>query len=116
MILEYENHPISSMELCKNLNILKKVEYIAHALLFVVLLFFVSNTWLALLLNLPILVYHLYTFINKSYELDATELYKDIKFSKREAIVKIVYYVCLFGFYLFSFIKAVIDFESSSRS
>lgn len=57
------------------------------------------------------------SFITKTYfELDPTELYKDIKYSKREAIVKIICYIALFGFYLFSFIKAVIAFESSSRA
>ncbi len=71
-------------------------------------------------------------YFEKTYELDATELYKEIKGRKREAIFKIVYYIFLFGFYLFrfvifllpfwiptkqsySFIKSVIDFEQASR-
>ncbi|KAL0479024.1 hypothetical protein AKO1_007926 [Acrasis kona] len=110
--MEYEHNHISSMTLCKNINIMIKVEYISHLVLNLVLLIFVKKTWLALLLNAPIILYHIKLFVEKSYELDPTELYKEIKSKKRESIIKIVYYISLFGFYLYSFIKAVIDFES----
>jgi len=111
--MEYENNHISSISLCKNVNIMLKIEYISHLLLSAVLLIFVQSTWVALLLNLPLLAYHLKRFLEKSYELDPTELYKEIKTRKTESIVHIVYYVLLFGFYLYAFIRAVIDFEHS---
>jgi len=92
------------------------IEYIVHALMQVVLLFFITSTWVALLLNLPILLYHTKKFFDGSYLLDATNLYYEVKERKKESIIKIVYYMLLFLFYLFSFIKAVIDYEASSRN
>lgn len=109
--LEYENNHISSISLCKNVNVMIAIEYISHLILNLVLLIFVRQTWVALLLNLPLLLFHLKRFIEKSYELDPTELYKDIRQRKDESIVHIVYYVLLFGYYLYAFIRAVIEFE-----
>ena len=51
------------------------------------------------------------SFFDKTYVLDPTELYKVIRYKKTESIVKMVYYIFLFGFYLFSFIRAVIAFD-----
>ena len=77
-----------------------KIEYIAHTLLNVVLLFFFKSTYLGLLVNLPILLYHGKRFIDKTYLLDASELYNEVKSRKTEAITKIIYYLILFIFYL----------------
>jgi protein cornichon len=77
-----------------------KIEYIAHTLLFIVLSFFYQNTYLGLLVNLPIIIYHAKRFFDKTYLLDASELYNEVKSRKTEAITKIIYYLVLFIFYL----------------
>ncbi|EFC43193.1 predicted protein [Naegleria gruberi] len=100
------------MSLCKNVNIMVKIEYITHVVLCFVLAIFYNNTYVALLLNAPVIIYHLKCYFDRSFELDPTDLYREIGKRKKEAIAHIVYYVVLFGFYLYSFIRAVIDFES----
>ncbi|KAL9647784.1 hypothetical protein ABK040_001354 [Willaertia magna] len=110
--LEYEHNQISSMSLCKNVNIMIKIEYITHILLFVILSVFFNSTYIALILNVPIIIYHIKCYLDKSYELDPTDLYREIGKRKKEAIAHIIYYVILFGFYLYSFIRSVIEFES----
>jgi len=90
-----------------------KIEYISHIVLMLILAVFLPSTWVALVLNLPVFAYHLKRYLDKSYQIDPTEMYKEVKARKTESIVHIVYYVLLFGFYLYSFIRAVIDFEHS---
>lgn len=51
-----------------------------------------------------------------SYLLDATEIFSEVKSRTREAQIKIAYYLVLFIFYLFCFIKAIIDYEQSSKN
>ncbi len=60
--MEYEHSHISSISLCKNLNIMIKVEYISLLVLNLVLAIFIGNTWLAILLNAPIIIYHFKRF------------------------------------------------------
>eukprot|EP01080_Neovahlkampfia_damariscottae_P006558 gene6558-10721_t len=92
-----------------------KIEYIAHTLLNIVLLFFFKSTYIGILVNLPILLYHGKRFIDNTYLLDASELYNEVKSRKTEAITKIIYYLILFIFYLGSFIRAVIAYESAAK-
>uniref|UniRef100_A0A7S1PH21 Uncharacterized protein n=1 Tax=Percolomonas cosmopolitus TaxID=63605 RepID=A0A7S1PH21_9EUKA len=112
--MEYESNHISSISLCKNINMMTKIEYISHMILIAVLMIFFSETYVAIILNLPILIYHMKKFFDKSYVLDPTELYKVIRFKKNESIAKMVYYIFLFAFYLYSFIRAVIAFDQYS--
>ena len=57
--LEYEQNRVSSMGLARNLNILIRIEYLSHALVQIILLLFIGDTYLAILFNLPIFLYHL---------------------------------------------------------
>lgn len=109
--MEYESNHISSISLCKNINLMTKMEYLSHLILVAVLCVFLGETYVAVILNLPIVAYHVWRYIEKSHLLDPTELYKVIRYKKNESLVKMGYYVFLFGFYLYSFIRAVIAFD-----
>src|SRR5690606_24026788 len=114
--IEYENNEISSLHLADSLNILIKIEYISHGVLFLVLCLFIKYTYVAVFLNAFIIAYHIKKYctffvhsntsryLDKTWLLDPAEVYSEVKKRKPESVIKLICYVLLFGFYLYRYI------------
>lgn len=79
----------------------------AHA--FLTVLFLINGQWVALLINLPLLAYNVnkcvgrltVRVINKTYLLDATEIFRTLMNHKKESFIKLGFYLLSFFFYLY---------------
>eukprot|EP01027_Heterolobosea_sp_BB2_P005938 GEZU01009037.1.p1 GENE.GEZU01009037.1~~GEZU01009037.1.p1 ORF type:complete len:118 (+),score=41.44 GEZU01009037.1:159-512(+) len=103
---------MGSLEMSSKINPMIKIEYIAQAVVTVLCLLF--GQWVPLFLNLPLFAYHAHRFQTKKYLLDATELFKQIKRLKREAIVKLGVYTLFFFFYFYCMIRDIIRYALDS--
>ncbi|XP_051168642.1 protein cornichon [Leptopilina boulardi] len=101
------------IEQCNSLNPLVLPEYGLH--LFINFLFLISNEWISLLLNVPLIAYHINRYRNRPvmsrpglYDptniLDATSLTK----CQREGWVKLAFYLMSFFYYLYGMISSLI--------
>ncbi|KAF8891752.1 cornichon [Infundibulicybe gibba] len=106
MFSDLESDYINPIDLCNKLNQFVIPENGAHA--FLALLFLLSGQWIALLLNLPLVIFNANKIKNKSHMYDATEIFRTIDGHKKESIVKLVFYLLSFFYYLYRMIVALI--------
>ncbi|KAK0179147.1 hypothetical protein PV327_007966 [Microctonus hyperodae] len=107
---EYKN-PI---EHCNFLNPLVLPEYGSH--LFINLLFLISGQWISLLLNAPLLAYHVHRYLTRPVMseaglYDATSILNANNLSKcqREGWIKLAFYLLSFFYYLYGMISSLIQ-------
>ncbi len=83
------------MELVVNkLNPYLVPEMAVHAALTFLML--INFQWIALILNLPILLWNVNKVVNKDYTLDATEIFRTLSRHQKESFVKLAAYLLLF--------------------
>mmetsp|Transcript_7199 Transcript_7199/g.10598 ORF Transcript_7199/g.10598 Transcript_7199/m.10598 type:complete len:140 (+) Transcript_7199:70-489(+) len=114
IFFEFQDKTIQSIQFCDNINLMRKIELYSHIALQVVLVVFLKYTWLAILINAPLLGFHVYQMKNSLFYVSHHTFYKSRARVKKEAWIKIGVYVFYFFFYLYCFIRAVIAFEGSS--
>lgn len=105
---------MSSLNLASSMNFLIKVEYYSHYVICMLLLLLLQydGVWIALLFNLPLVIYDFRRmFLLKTHLLDPTEIYSQVQQRKIEAIVRIAYFAILFILYLILFIKSILQYE-----
>lgn len=71
----------------------------AHA--FLTLLFLLTGSWLALLLNLPLLGYHIKKVMDQKHLYDPTEIFRTLPTHKKECFIKLGFYLLCFFYYLY---------------
>ncbi|KOS15428.1 er-derived vesicles protein erv14 [Malassezia pachydermatis] len=106
MYSDLESDYINPIDLCTKLNQFMLPEMGAHA--FLTVLFLLTGQWIALFLNIPLLAYNANKVINKSYLLDATEIFRTLMTHKKESFVKLGFYLLSFFFYLYRMIMALV--------
>ncbi|KAF4587578.1 ER-derived vesicles protein ERV14 [Ophiocordyceps camponoti-floridani] len=111
MYSDLECDYINPIELCNRLNAYVVPEAAVHAVL--TFLFLVNGYWLALLLNVPLLLWNAKKIIDNTHLLDATEIFRKLNVHKKESFAKLAFHLVMFFFYLYSMIVALIRDESS---
>ncbi|ESO00918.1 hypothetical protein HELRODRAFT_185743 [Helobdella robusta] len=107
---DYKN-PIDQ---CRSLNPLVLPEYGLHA--FFVLLFIITFEWITVVLNLPLLFYHIHRYMNRPVMscpglYDPTTIMNADELSRgnREGWIKLAFYIITFFYYLYSMIYVLVS-------
>ncbi|CAO3618177.1 unnamed protein product [Cunninghamella blakesleeana] len=82
----------------------------AHAFLF--FMFLINGSWLAMLLNLPLVVYNIQRVTSNRHMYDATEIFRTISDHKKECFIKLGFYLVMFFYFLYRMIVALIAADS----
>merc|ERR1711977_457162 len=107
MYSDLESDYINPIDLCTKLNQFTLPEMCAHG--FLTVLFLLNGQWIALAINLPLLAYNVHKFMNKTYLLDATEIFRTLMTHKKESFLKLGFYLLTFFFYLYRMIMALVE-------
>ncbi|XP_011500226.1 PREDICTED: protein cornichon isoform X1 [Ceratosolen solmsi marchali] len=98
---------------CNSLNPLVLPEYGIH--IFINLLFLITGEWMSLILNVPLIAYHINRYRNRPV-MARTGLYDptsimnlhDLNTCQREGWVKLAFYLLSFFYYLYGMISSLI--------
>ncbi|CAO3611207.1 unnamed protein product [Cunninghamella echinulata] len=82
----------------------------AHAFLF--FMFLINGSWLAMLLNLPLVVYNIQRVTSNRHMYDATEIFRTLPDHKKECFIKLGFYLIMFFYFLYRMIVALIAADS----
>lgn len=66
---------------------------------------------MSLLLNVPLLAYNARKIVDKSYLLDATEIFRTLNRYKTESFAKLAFHLVLFFYYLYCLIISIVADE-----
>ncbi|KAE9971028.1 COPII-coated vesicle protein [Venturia inaequalis] len=117
MYSDLECDYINPIDLCNRLNTYIIPEAAVHA--FLTILFVINGYWLAILLNLPLLLWNGKKIFENQHLLDATEIFRKLNVHKKvrspfvtESFIKLGFHLIMFFFYLYSMIVALIRDES----
>ncbi|XP_063700510.1 protein cornichon [Culicoides brevitarsis] len=107
---DYKN-PI---EQCSSLNPLVLPEYFIHILFNVLFLF--AGEWFSLLLNAPLIAYHVYRYVNRPvisgpglYDPTSIMNADNLNYCQRESWIKLAVYLLCFFYYLYGMIYSLIS-------
>jgi len=110
---DYKN-PIDQ---CNSLNPLVLPEYILHVLVNVLFLF--AGEWFTILLNLPLIAYHIHRYLNRPVMstpglYDPTAIMNSSVLDKcqREGWAKLAFYLLSFFYYIYGMIYSLIYYNS----
>eukprot|EP00158_Paraphelidium_tribonemae_P000343 Partr_v1_DN21648_c0_g1_i2_m17733 putative cornichon homolog len=107
MFSDLECDFINPIDLCNKLNKLVLPEVALHASL--TLIFLLGMQWSAILLNLPLVIYNGWKISGKKHIFDATDIYRTLSTHKKEAFIKLGFYMLSFFFYLYRMILALLE-------
>ncbi|KAF7723160.1 hypothetical protein EC973_002295 [Apophysomyces ossiformis] len=110
MFSDLECDYINPIDLCNKLNQFVLPEMGAHAFLF--FMFLVNGSWIAMLINLPLVVFNVQKVTNARHMLDATEIFRTLPNHKKECFIKLAFYLICFFYYLYRMIVALIAADS----
>ncbi|RKP19219.1 putative ER to Golgi transport-related protein [Rozella allomycis CSF55] len=99
MYSDLECDYMNPIDLCNKLNPYIIPEILAHGTLTIIL--FIGLYWVPVLWNIPLLAYHIYCIANGRHMLDATEIFRRLPERKREAFVKLGFYLLSFFYYIY---------------
>jgi hypothetical protein len=107
MFADLESDFVSPIDLCQRLNVFVLPEFGAH--FFVSLLVLLNLDLVATLLNGLLLAYHYHLYSRDRHWLDATTIFKDLSWKRRDSIAKLVLFMFFFFFYLYRLIMALVS-------
>ncbi|KAI9316438.1 cornichon protein-domain-containing protein, partial [Dichotomocladium elegans] len=91
MFSDLECDYINPIDLCNKLNQFVLPEMATHAFLFFMLL--INGSWIAMLLNLPLVAYNVRKVMNNQHMYDATEIFRTLSVHKKECFIKVAFYL-----------------------
>ncbi|KAJ3335778.1 hypothetical protein HDU93_004444, partial [Gonapodya sp. JEL0774] len=107
MFSDLELDYVNPIDLCSKLNQFVVPEMAAHA--FLTVLFLGSGSWIAFILNAPLVAYHVNKYINQKHVYDATEIFRTLPSHKRECFIKLAFYLLSFFYYLYRMILGLLN-------
>ncbi|CDS02827.1 hypothetical protein LRAMOSA00230 [Lichtheimia ramosa] len=110
MFSDLECDYINPIDLCNKLNQFVLPEMATHAFLF--FMFLINGSWMAMLLNLPLVAYNARKVMNHQHMYDATEIFRTLSVHKKECFIKVAFYLISFFYYLYRMIVALIAADS----
>lgn len=75
--------------------------------MFTAVMLLLFGDWFSFLLNLPIMAWNIRKYINKSYLLDATDIFRTVNDHKNESYAKLGFYLFMFFYYLYCLVWAI---------
>lgn len=106
---DYKN-PIDQ---CNSLNPLVLPEYLLHGLC--VFLFLLAAEWLSVIINAPLVAYHINRFINRPvisgfglYDPTSIMNASELNRAQKEGWVKLAFYILLFFYYIYGMISVLV--------
>ncbi|ORZ09527.1 cornichon [Absidia repens] len=112
MFSDLECDYINPIDLCDKLNQFVLPEMGAHAFLF--FMFLVNGSWMAILLNLPLVIFNIQKVMSNRHMYDATEIFRTLPAHKKECFIKLGFYLIMFFYFLYRMIVALIAADSSA--
>jgi len=110
---DLESDYINPIDLCSRINLFILPEVVVHC--FLTLLFFLSGFWFEFILNVPLVAWHAYSFVNKKLNLDPTAIFSSLNDAKKVSYVKLGFYMLSFFYYLYRLIYALVRDVISSK-
>ncbi|KAI9100427.1 cornichon [Phlyctochytrium arcticum] len=107
MFSDLECDYINPIDLCNKLNQFVLPENFLHAFLW--FMFLINGSWIALILNTPLLGWHIFRIINNRHMFDATEIFRTLPQHKKECFLKLGFYLLSFFYYLYRMILALLN-------
>jgi hypothetical protein len=107
MFSDLECDYINPIDLCNKLNQFVLPEYFVQTVLF--LAFFFSGSWIAMLINLPVVFWNTQKLTNNKHMYDATDIFRTLNAHKRESFFKLAFYLVGFFYYLYRMILGLIN-------
>ncbi|KAI8815171.1 putative ER to Golgi transport-related protein [Cladochytrium replicatum] len=107
MFSDLECDYINPIDLCNKLNAFVLPENIAHGILWFA--FLLNGSWIALLINTPLLAWNVNKIVNNRHMYDATEIFRTLPKHKEEAFAKLGFYLLCFFYYLYRMIIGLLD-------
>ncbi|KAJ2962529.1 hypothetical protein NQZ79_g2395 [Umbelopsis isabellina] len=93
MFSDLECDYINPIDLCNKLNQFVLPEMGAQAFLFA--MFLINGSWLAALLNLPLVAFNVQKVTNNRHMYDATEIFRTLSVHKKECFIKLAFYLLI---------------------
>eukprot|EP01135_Chromosphaera_perkinsii_P001300 Nk52_evm27s164 gene=Nk52_evmTU27s164 len=107
MFSDLECDYINPIELCNKLNHFVIPEYSLHAVL--TALFLLNMQLFPFIVNAPLVAWHAQKYTNRQHIYDATEIFKQLGRHKRDAFIKLGFYLVCFFYYLYRMILALVS-------
>ncbi|ORX93598.1 ER-derived vesicles protein ERV14 [Basidiobolus meristosporus CBS 931.73] len=107
MLTDLESDYINPIDLCNKLNQFVLPEYLVQYL--IIAAFFLTGSWIAMLLNVPIVAYNTRQLLNRKHMYDATEIFRTLPQHKKESFFKLAFYLLCFFYYLYRMILGLIN-------
>ncbi|TPX34863.1 hypothetical protein SmJEL517_g02632 [Synchytrium microbalum] len=106
MFSDLECDYINPIDLCNKLNQFVLPENFAHTFLW--LMFLVNGSWIALIVNTPLVAWHVNKIVSNRHMYDATEIFRTLPQHKKECFIKLGFYLLCFFYYLYRMILYVV--------
>ncbi len=106
MFSDLEMDYVNPIDLCHRLNMIIWPEMILHAVL--TLFFLLSLQILPVLLNAPLVAYHVLRVQAGRHSIQPTDVFRELPYRKREAFVKLGLFLLSFFFYLFRMVASLL--------
>ncbi|KAJ1977091.1 hypothetical protein H4R33_006292 [Dimargaris cristalligena] len=107
MLSDLESDYINPVDLCSTLNAWVVPEVFLHSGLFTV--FLLNGQWIPALLNLPLLVWNINKMASETQFFDPTLVFRHLPQYKKEGIIKAVFFLTCFFYYLYGMIVTLVN-------
>lgn len=77
--------------------------------LFLTVMFLFTFRFWPLVINLPLVAYHGQLYSERRFRLEPTDVFRQLPHRKREAFIKLGFYLLSFFFYLFRMVTALVS-------
>mmetsp|Transcript_11455 Transcript_11455/g.36202 ORF Transcript_11455/g.36202 Transcript_11455/m.36202 type:complete len:187 (-) Transcript_11455:176-736(-) len=106
-LTDLENDFINPHDSAKRINKFVVPEYVAQALLTVIMIG--SGHWLFTLVNLGVAAYHVHkVFVRKDFLVDVTEIFNQLPVQKKERLIKLGAYLVCFVYIIYRLVEAAV--------
>merc|ERR1712100_302839 len=103
---DLEHDLVNPIDMCKKCNLFALPDMLIQLTITAFML--VSGQWLALLLNLPLLAFHVYQFQNRRHMLDQTRVFQQMGQLQRIGFVKLGFFMLMFFLYLYKLVFTLV--------
>ncbi|ORY07586.1 cornichon [Basidiobolus meristosporus CBS 931.73] len=107
MLTDLESDYINPIDLCNKLNQFVIPEYLVEYLIFAAL--FLNGSWIAMLINVPIVAFNTRQLLGGKHRYDATEIFRTLPNHKKESFIKMGFYLLCFFYYLYRMILGLVN-------
>ncbi|CAM6102359.1 unnamed protein product [Calypogeia fissa] len=97
---------VNPFEAASRINMLVIPEFGLQGCLSVFLL--LTGHWLMFFINTPIIYYHVNLYLKKSYQVDVTEIFRDLGSERKLRLMKLAFYLILFFLIIYKLVVTAV--------